>query len=538
MAEPYAGDPYGYLRQAGKERRFYEGSVREPLFVFLVKIGLFFTGGADHGVSVASASSSVLLCLATYLLGSYAFTPATGLVAATLMAVEQYVVGLSVEGWRDDTFALLVVLWTYLLLRFRDRMSWGRAVTAGVVAGAACLTRITALSFILPGYAAVFFFTSTSPARIRLTRVGLSLGVGGALLAPYLINCAIEFGDPLYSINYHTKFYLPREKVGIAAPVNWLDFLRLRFRPAAFLETLLVGVTSYPYSNKWNGFDYWMSGLGFFLSRLALVGGLLMLWLGKGRILLFVAVCSLLPYAFTYQIRGGSEWRFTLHAYPFYLIAAVLALSQMAAVVRLVTSRKKVERLAQQRRMAIRRIAATAALLGTGWVVATGVHYLQVRESILGGESTRVHAGAFDALFFGNGWSWPDRRGNIVARASRGGKATLWLPLAGNQAYRLDLRMDPYPRTREPATVVRILVNGSVVSELRLGLDPRRMESYSVMVPSSLVSSGRNRIDLEAYRPHEGTREKEAPGAGFLLWFVRVTRSLEEIASSRESPPQ
>ena len=39
----------------------------------------------------------------------------------------------------------------------------------------------------------------------------LSLFVTTALVAPYLINCARAFGDPLYSINYHTKFYRARE---------------------------------------------------------------------------------------------------------------------------------------------------------------------------------------------------------------------------------------------------------------------------------------------------------------------------------------
>jgi hypothetical protein len=35
---------------------------------------------------------------------------------------------------------------------------------------------------------------------------------------------------------------------------------------------------------------------------------------------------TLLPYAFTWSIPGGGEWRFTLPAYPFHLIAAALAL--------------------------------------------------------------------------------------------------------------------------------------------------------------------------------------------------------------------
>ena len=39
----------------------------------------------------------------------------------------------------------------------------------------------------------------------------------------------------------------------------------------------------------------------------------------------------LLPYAFTWGIPGGGEWRFTMPAYPFYLVAAALALVTTAS---------------------------------------------------------------------------------------------------------------------------------------------------------------------------------------------------------------
>ena len=68
------------------------------------------TGGRIMAVHVASAVGSTLLVLATYLLGAAAFSRVAGLVAALLFAVERDALWWSVEGFRDDTFALFVVL--------------------------------------------------------------------------------------------------------------------------------------------------------------------------------------------------------------------------------------------------------------------------------------------------------------------------------------------------------------------------------------------------------------------------------------------
>jgi hypothetical protein len=56
------------------------------------------------------------------------------------------------------------------------------------------------------------------------------------------------------------------------------------------------------------------------------VGLVLMAATPQGRLLWVLLLGTLLPYAFTWAIPGGGEWRFTLPAYPFYLIAAALAL--------------------------------------------------------------------------------------------------------------------------------------------------------------------------------------------------------------------
>jgi hypothetical protein len=128
-------------------------------------------------------------------------------------------------------------------------------------------------------------------------------------------------------VNFHTKFYRSRSGLAFQESMGWLDYLRAGSPLAQQAKTGLVGVTTYPFHNKWHGLDYVSPWLARPLALAAVAGLLLFLRTREGRLLLVVLLTSLLPYAFTWPILGGREWRFTLHAYPFYLIAAGLALA-------------------------------------------------------------------------------------------------------------------------------------------------------------------------------------------------------------------
>lgn len=318
------GDPFHYVGRARAMRWFYEADVREPLFPALTRVMLAPTGGRILAVHVASAVGSALLVLATYLLGAAAFSRTAGLLAALLFAVERDALWWSAEGFRDDTFALFVVLGAWGLVRLWQRPATARAILAGVVLGAACLTRITALSFAVPALAWLLLARG-APARDR--RRGAA-AVGLALLAvagPFLITCALAYGDPLYSVNYHTKFYRSRSGLEFQQAMGWLDYLRAGSPLVEQAETGLRGLTTYPFGNKWRGFEALGTWVGTPLSLCALAGLLLFALRPAGRLLLVVLVTSLLPYAFTWRIPGGAEWRFTMHVYPLYLLAAALA---------------------------------------------------------------------------------------------------------------------------------------------------------------------------------------------------------------------
>lgn len=328
--EEFGGDPLTYLRRARTMSGPYEANVREPLFPAATRLLLPLAGERTWPVNAASAVFSTLLVLATCVLGSAAFSRPVGIGAALLLALDRDAIWWGVEGFRDDAFAALTVFTTAALVRLRDRPGIGRAVVAGLGGGAACLTRLSALSFLLPAH--LWSALGRDPeARARLRAAAVSLLVALAVAAPYLAACAIAYGDPFHAVNFHTKFYRSRSGMEYDTAMSWSGYLAGAFDAGELVRKGVTGLTTYPFANKWSGLDWATPWLRRVLAPLAVAGLILFVRSPRGRLLLVVLFTSLLPYAFTWGVPGGAEWRFTLVAYPFYLVAALYALACGAA---------------------------------------------------------------------------------------------------------------------------------------------------------------------------------------------------------------
>jgi 4-amino-4-deoxy-L-arabinose transferase-like glycosyltransferase len=487
---PWEGDPFSYLRLARDMRWFYEASVREPVFVAATKVSLAATGGADAAVGLTSGVFSTLLVPAVYVLGVVAFSPAVGLAAAIAMAIERQAIGIGVDGWRDDAFAAFVVLSAAALLRLEERPTRRRAVLTGVVMAAAILTRITSLSFLLPALVLPLLVRDVgAPSRRRAFAVAAA--VSGALVLPFLVSCAITYGDPLYSINAHTRFYRSRAAGGPEAATTWHSFLVEGRGPAAILDTALVGLTSYPFTNKWEHFDVWGEWLGPVLAFLALLGLVLWMAVSRGRRLLVVLFSSLVPYAFTWEIPGGSEWRFTLHAYPFYLLAAASAPTIAAHLLPGLRAAWRERRPAM-----LARAAAAAATAGVLYAGAGGLAYARVREDVRAGHATRIVAGLRDVWFFGSGWSWPKGAGHVFVREASAEGAEMHVPLSAGVRH-LVLRLDPVGDHADAT----LTLNDIPLGTLALTRDPDRIGRYELDVPPGVPRDGNNTLRLRATAP-------------------------------------
>jgi Dolichyl-phosphate-mannose-protein mannosyltransferase len=495
----YGGDPVNYLKFAREMRHFYQAHVREPMFVAATRLSLVLTNDADVGISLTSITFGLLTMIATYAVGRQIASPAAGLAAATALGIDYTAIGWSIEGWRDEMFAFFVVLSAWACIRMSRRPSYGSAVLAGIVGAAACLTRITAISFLLPAW---LWFAAGAPMPFdrRMRMLGVSVAVTLALVAPYLINCAVETGDPLYAINYHTQFYLDREGAADVAPRNAVLYTLEKFRhPIAAVDTAIRGLTVHPFTTKWTGLDMWRPSLGEAMSWLALLGLFAWCWQPCGRLLLLILAGSLVPYMLTWNIRGGGDWRFTFHAFPFYLLAACWMVDRVVGGLRRALRLGTGQWLrALDYKQALYASGALALLIAAGWSWALFVPYLLARESLLSGTTTTVMAGEREAWLFADGWSDPVTTGNVVARFATARVAEVRIPLPESRAYDVVLRMDPLPYTDAPAQSVAVSLNDSLIDVFELAFNRERVGEYRARLPAGSIRRGMNELTLRS----------------------------------------
>ena len=525
-ARPYeGGDPINYLAYARQMVSFYQPHVREPVFLASTRLALWTLDGQDAAVSLASIAGSVLAVLATYLLGAALLSPSAGLIGSLLLAIEYEAIAWAPDGWRDDTFTATVLLSAWALVRLHQRPSFTRALAAGALCGLACLTRITALTFVIP---ALGWMVAAAPREQRAAtakQAGVALLIASVVVAPYLISCAIATGDPLFALNYHTVYYRHAEGKDITAPMSAAEYLRTKLtsRPVATFDTGFLGIVVQPFVTKWNGLHQWIPRLDWAAQATACAGLACLLFSAVGRFLIVILLTSLLPYAFTWNVGGGGEWRFTMHAYPFYLVAAGVAVT--AASMAMKRARRGSERELAQGTV-LRRAGIVATIVIVGTAAYLGLPWFVVREAIAHGESTSIETGRRDLAFYRSGWSAPHREG-VTVRVSTADRSTVHVPLPTARAYDVVVRMDPV--APQAAQRVSVLFNRRLVGRFKLTYDPQRVGSYRVHVPPEATHAGDNELVVipEPTIPAGAADPRfswidPTQRIGVRLWYVRV----------------
>jgi 4-amino-4-deoxy-L-arabinose transferase-like glycosyltransferase len=527
---PYVGgDPINYLKYAREMRSFYQAHVREPMFLALTRSFLWLLSDQDVAVSFASMTGSVLTIFAAYLLGAAVLSRAAGLVLSLVLAVEYQLISWSVEGWRDDLFMALVVVSAWAFVRCRRDPSFRHAGLLGLTTAAACLTRITALSFVLPGLVWLVFDGDASARRGRAKAAAVSALVLAAVVSPYLISCARATGDPFYAIDYHTGFYRYGEGLPSEQPMSAAAYLssKIAGRPLAALDTAVTGLFVQPFVIKWTGLEAWVHGIGSALSWLAIVGLLLWPFSADGRMLLVILFGSLLPYAFTWNVIGGGEWRFTMHVYPFYLLAALCTVEW--AWRGATTWRREPRRVrALVTASAARRVLAGAAIVAIACAIYAVLPWFVVRETIATGNDVSIETGARDWTFFGSGWSAPYADGPTF-RVSQAEQSVVRIPFPTRRAYQIVLRLDPVAFDRQHRATV--LLNRQLLAVLHLTWNPERVGSYPLQLPPERVRAGSNELTIvpDTLVPAGTAGSRFAARdphdlLGVRLWYVRVLR--------------
>jgi len=524
---PYVGgDPINYLKFARQMRNFYAAHVREPMFPAVTKIGLRLAGDADVGISVTSITFGLLTLVATYALGTSVASPMVGLAAAAMLGIDHSAVYWAIGGWRDELFAFFAVSCAWAFLRFARHPTRANAVLAGALSGGACLTRITTIALIAP--AVVWLLMMWNSRRLRDTeqtarRQGLALAVGvmAVIIAPFLINCAIATGDPLYAINNHTDFYLKREGAPDVTPISAVRYSVDKFesRPIAATDNAVRGIFVYPFANKWVGLNLWYQGLGTVLAGLAITGLVAWLWWPEGRLLLVMFFGSLVPFSMTWTVLGGAEWRLTFFAYAFYLIAAFWVVDKAVRFARGALVERDLTAWAPiTRHQILRTVAIVLALVLVAGVWSFAVPYALVREAFTDGGAATIAAGPRDRWFFADGWSGLVVEGNVTMRVAAKPGATLRILLPEARSYALTLRTDPVDPSAAAQQIVHVSLNGTRLDDLVLGWNPERIGEYQVTIPAGIFAPGSQRLELRSDN-------------AFKLWYVRIAELLASALS-------
>jgi hypothetical protein len=260
-----------------------------------------------------------------------------------------------------------------------------------------------------------------------------------------------------------------------------------------------------------------------------LAGLALFLWSSRGRFLLLLGFASLLPYAFTWRVTGGAEWRFTMHVYPFLLLAAVWAIHQCGSFVTLMSRGPGVWSPFEQRTF-LRRLAATIALAGTLGLLLTELPHRLIWRDLRESGTAHLRTGPGDTRYFTHGWYPPIARQNVTTRYARGTSGFMSLPMIAGRDHRLTLRLAPYHVDSAPSQTVSLSLNGTAIGVLELEWNPTRMGSYEVNVPGELVRRGANVLRLDGSAIHIASRAsdpfaRDGQAVGFRVWWVNVTRA-------------
>lgn len=206
-------DAMGYKHLAESLNSPFETGAREPLWVWIIAGWFLLTEPSGLSLRVLSLTMSIVLLVMTHLfIRNYTHQPILALLVTGLMAVNPFLVHLSVEGLRDELFAATVIGTLYFVLAPSLRIPMPLQVAGlSLACATSLLLRFNSYTFLLP-LLAFWVWRQEATRRIAVVIPVLSL----ALVAiPVLAHNAREFGDPMHLVNIHSRWARNQELVVI-----------------------------------------------------------------------------------------------------------------------------------------------------------------------------------------------------------------------------------------------------------------------------------------------------------------------------------
>lgn len=192
-------DAQTYQTQAAQEGlgTFWNGTNWTPFWVYLVRLWGRIFGPSAFAQRTLSLVLSLAVITATYWLGKRVHSTAGGLIAAALVSLSPFLAFSAVQGLREETGILLVLI---LLILLVDRKpSLWIAASAGIVLGLIGLTRSEYVPAVLLVALAVWVW------RKKWLWIAAALTIAGLLLVPQAMLIKAYFGDTAYFAKLFTR---------------------------------------------------------------------------------------------------------------------------------------------------------------------------------------------------------------------------------------------------------------------------------------------------------------------------------------------
>ncbi len=194
-------DAVKYMQLAAKMSSPYDTEAWEPLWIWVIKGWFWLTGDSYLHLRLLTVGLSLLVVVIAYkLFRDYTGRRLVGLLVAALLALNPYLISLSVRGLREEAYLIATLCLVYVAVVPHRKWSLkGQAIGLALSGAAAQLLRFNSYVFVIP----LLLLWAWKQGGGRWKAVAVPLAFLAAVSVPHLMHNAREYGDPMYSVNIH-----------------------------------------------------------------------------------------------------------------------------------------------------------------------------------------------------------------------------------------------------------------------------------------------------------------------------------------------
>ena len=310
-------DPTTYLHLAQNASYFIDTEIREPLFIFMVKLGGWLFGATHFGMRLTTLAASMAVLALIWRAGRDVFSPVVGLFGTLAMALHRNFIYVNIRGYRLEIYAGLLLLFFWFWFGKKDWSYRKRTLSLSITASLLALTRANSLSTMIV-MLVIAWLVNRWPVRLLIPVVICPF----IALIPSMIYWNHNYGDPMVAVNIHLKYYrniefsehpdVPKDGNSYRGPdTNSIGYFLTEWHtPSQTISNIGTGLYEIYFGRY--GWKYLFHG-SYFMMALCLLG--LARWLFAGRWLVLVWLFLLsAPVAFFQPI--SLDFRLILHILP------------------------------------------------------------------------------------------------------------------------------------------------------------------------------------------------------------------------------